>query len=390
MKFIYGIGAAFLLFILTFSSPAQAQTQQLTIGHSFVIHSNVLDEDRTIMVSLPLNYQNAQSKYPVLYLLDAEGNFNFTAGVMQFLASTNQLPEIILIGIRNTNRNRDFTPVKVEGIAASGGANNFLDFLEKELMPYVDKNYPTESYRILVGHSLCGMFSFYTFFTRPQLFNSSVAVSPWLIHNNHYLMDYAKDHLSKITSLNKTVYFTAGSLEGSELLNTLDEFTELLKDSAPKDFNWKYKLMQNEDHETQLLAAIYDGLKYIYDGWAFPQNQLLTGGMDAIDKHYKSLSDKYGYIILPPETLLNAAGYAFLQKHSLDEAIAIFKRNVELYPKSPNVYDSLGEAYENNNDLKNAKMNYDLAYSLGSSIDHPYTKVFKANLDRVWEKLNRN
>jgi hypothetical protein len=201
-------------------------------------------------------------------------------------------------------------------------------------------------------------------------------------------MDYSKDHLSKISSLNKTVYFTAGSLEGSELINTLDDFTELLKDSAPKDFKWKYKLMQNEDHETQLLTAIYEGLKYIYDGWAFPQEKL-TDGLDAIEKHYKALSEKYGYNILPQETLLNAAGYSFLQKHSIDEAIAIFKKNVELYPNSPNVYDSLGEAYENDNDLPNAKKNYDLAYTMGNAANHAYTKIFKANLNRVLEKLNR-
>ncbi len=389
MKFIYGIGAAFLIIIITFLNQTQAQTQQLTIGHSFVLHSNVLDEDRTIMVSLPLNYQNSQSKYPVLYLLDAEGNFNFTAGVMQFLASTIQMPEMILIGIRNTNRNRDFTPAKVEGNPNTGGADNFLDFLEKELMPYVDKNYSTVPYKILVGHSLCGMFSFYAFFTRPQLFNSSVAISPWLIHNNHYIMDFSKEHLGKITSLNKAVYFTAGSLERAELLNTMDEFTGLLKNSAPKDFHWEYNLMQNEDHETQVLAAIYDGLKFIYEGWTFPQDRL-TEGLDPIENHFKSLSAKYGYEISPPEILLNGAGYVFLQKHLIDEAITIFKRNVELYPKSPNVYDSLGEAYENKNDLENAKRNYYLGYTLGVAVNHPYTKIFKTNLDRVLEKLNRN
>ena len=374
-------------FLHSLANPIFSQTKPLVIGQSFSFHSNILNEDRMIMVSLPANYNNTEAKYPVLYLLDAETHFNYTAGLLQFLSTNNLMPETILIGITNTDRNRDFTPVNLVTVPNSGGADKFLTFLEQELIPHIEKNYATVPFRTLVGHSLCGMFSFYTLITNPQLFNSAIAISPWLIHNNNFMIDFSKKHFANITSLNKTVYFTAGSLGQPDLLKTIEEFTEILDETAPQDFHWKYTLMQNEDHGSQVLTAIYEGLKFIYDGWPYPQDKL-DKGLDAILNHYKKLSEKYGYKISPSEALLNQAGYFFLQKKLIDDAISIFIKNVELYPHSPNVYDSLGEAYENNNDLPNAKKNYDLGYTLANAVNNPNKGIYKANLDRVLEKLN--
>jgi tetratricopeptide (TPR) repeat protein len=58
------------------------------------------------------------------------------------------------------------------------------------------------------------------------------------------------------------------------------------------------------------------------------------------------------------ENLLNAFGYELLRSGSVREAIGIFKFNVELYPESSNVYDSLGEAYMKNGETGPAIQNY--------------------------------
>jgi tetratricopeptide (TPR) repeat protein len=67
----------------------------------------------------------------------------------------------------------------------------------------------------------------------------------------------------------------------------------------------------------------------------------------------------------------------------MEEAVAAFKLNVERYPGSANVYDSLAEAYERGGKLDLALPNYEKAHALGVQTNDPNTNVFKTNLDRV-------
>ena len=90
------------------------------------------------------------------------------------------MPEMIVVGIQNTNRTRDMTPTKTES-ANSGGGENFMKFIETEVMPMVEKNYRTQPFKIFAGHSLGGLTVIYSFVSRPDLFNAYIAASPVFI-----------------------------------------------------------------------------------------------------------------------------------------------------------------------------------------------------------------
>ena len=79
----------------------------LTIGETRILHSTLLDEDRTLNIFLPASYDPARS-YPVLYLLDGSMNEDFlhVAGLIQFYQLQFAMPEVILIGIANVDRKR--------------------------------------------------------------------------------------------------------------------------------------------------------------------------------------------------------------------------------------------------------------------------------------------
>jgi tetratricopeptide (TPR) repeat protein len=113
----------------------------------------------------------------------------------------------------------------------------------------------------------------------------------------------------------------------------------------------------------------------------------VEGGLKGADAHYKKLSEKFGYAIPVPEQLINQMGYRYLFDSQPEEAIAVFKANVERYPDSANVYDSLAEAYERGgrNDL--AEPLYDKARTLGEQNKDPNTAIYKANYERVHAKL---
>lgn len=368
--------------LLLFQNSVSAQEgRDVVIGRTITINSRVLNENRDLQIFLPPGYNLTGDKFPVLYILDGENYFNYTASTVQLLGQMNVIPQMIVIGIPNVDRGRDFTPTKQAERPNSGGGEQFLKFLGDELFPYIEQNYRTQPYRILAGHSLCGMYAFYSLFTRPEYFNAYIGLSPWVIYDNNFMLDYAKKKLENKKSLNSIFYFSAGSLEAN-LLPAMSDFINILKSKAPKDFNWEYKLMKGDDHGSLVPMTIQDGLKYIYKGWAVPAEEQAKG-IDAIVAHYKNLSKKYGYEVTIQENTLNNAGYTFLFAGNFEKAIGIFKKNIELHPKSANVYDSLGEAYERSGQMQLAKECYEKAYNIAKTEKHVLLETFKANFERA-------
>jgi hypothetical protein len=121
--------------------------------------------------------------------------------------------------------------------------------------------------------------------------------------------------------------------------------------------------LRHETHASIVLGSIYDGLKYLYAPWPISGDPMSIG-MVGVQKHFKELSDHYGYQIDPPESMINQLGYQYLFQNKTDSAIAVFRWNVQHYPASWNVYDSLGEAYAKKGDTKAAIDNYEKSVSL--------------------------
>ena len=125
-----------------------------------------------------------------MYLLDGDAHFYSVMGMIQQLSTVNGnsvCPEMILIGIPNTDRMRDLTPTYVTEAMGdtlfnetTGGLVNFTSFIENELMPFVESHYPVSPFKMYIGHSLGGLAVIHTLLTRPYLFNSWVAIDPSL------------------------------------------------------------------------------------------------------------------------------------------------------------------------------------------------------------------
>ena len=175
----------FIVFILLVN--ARFSQAQIVIGQKQVIHSNILNEDRTYQIYLPASYHWALDRsYPVLYVLDGESNFIHTVGSSSFLSSQGEIPELIIVAITSTVRIRDFTQTDWSSHwIGGGGAKNFKSFLSKELIPKIEKDYRTNSFRILSGHSASGQFALYTLTSEPSLFNAYFAISPSLDWDNN-------------------------------------------------------------------------------------------------------------------------------------------------------------------------------------------------------------
>jgi len=364
---------------------AQELAGEITIGTRIKIQSKVLNEERTIFIYTPTGYDRTQNKYPVLYVLDGEANFFYSAAIVNFLSRTGRMPRTIVIGIPNTERMRDFTPSIEKQTPNSGGANNFLIFLQDELIPHIDQNYRTHSYRTLCGHSLCGMFAIYSLFTKPAMFNSFIAISPYLMYDDEYVIKRVESVLEEQSTFNKHLFITVGN--EPTYTNSLNKISKLLKKKTT-GLEWKLSKRKSEDHGSVPLKSLYDGLEFIYSDWRVPI-EVTEKGIEAVKSHYKKLSKKYGYLIKISEMSVNRLGYQFMGQGNIEKAIAAFKYNVEIFPNSANVYDSLGEGFETNNQFELALKNYQMAVKIGTEKNDPNLQVYKAHINRVQKKENK-
>jgi predicted alpha/beta superfamily hydrolase len=383
--------------LLVLSTAAIAQSVTGTVK-TLKLKSAVLGEERTILVRTPVGYEANKVSYPVLYMTDGDAHMGHTAGTIDFLTRNGRISDLIVVGVTNTDRTRDLTPVKSTNknpagelqFPTSGGADNFLKFFQTELIPEIEKQYRVQPYRILAGHSLGGLFAIHAMITKPGLFNSYVAVSPSLQWENGEALKRAEDFLKNQKEMKYVTLFVSLGNEQGPISDSFDSFKELLSKTSIKGFEWQAERMSDEDHGSVVLRSHYFGLRKVYDGWQAPrdpQTGTLVGGLKGVDEHYKKLSEKFGYSIPTPENLINQVGYQLLGTGKPEEAIEAFKTNIERYPGSANVYDSLAEAYERTGRIELAEPLYDKARLLGEQNNDPAFATFKANYERAHAKV---
>ncbi|BAU52316.1 alpha/beta hydrolase-fold protein [Mucilaginibacter gotjawali] len=230
------------------------------------INSAILNEKRFIEVVFPQNYNPAKAdKYDVLYVLDGEGNTKLAMDLQRYLEGENYMPPIIIVGIINTDRNRDLTPTHVNDTKTSGGADKFLAFIKNELIPYVDKKYPTDGDNAIFGHSFGGLFVMHALLNEPHVFTSYIAADPSFWWDKGFMVREAANKMPAIANLRRTLYMTG---RDDDLIGMgIPPMDTLLRKYAPADLVWKLTAYTGETHGSVRLKSMYDGLKYIYGGY---------------------------------------------------------------------------------------------------------------------------
>lgn len=383
---VWGISTVIFYACFTNFASAQPGGNEVVIGKSYQIDSKIFNEKRTIFVSLPDNYKNSDDKYPVLYLLDGYDHFRYVSGMVISLSRSRQMPQMIVVGIQNLHRNKDFTPRSIIDLPDSGGADKFLQFAEEELFTFIDNNFRTEHCRILLGHSQGGMFAIYALLTNPGLFNGFIAVSPAVWSDDKYIFEYAKQKLDEEIELNNFLYFTIGGNELPENIDAVEQLESIITHFSPEELEWKFQLIKNEGHFSVIPSSIYDGLNYFNSLLTGPE-KIQNGSLDEILTYFERLTIIFNYEIKPPEDLLNKVGYRFLNDGNSYDAIDTFIKSIELYPNSANALNSLGEAYETNNQLNLAFEFYQKAYELASKTRDPNLIFFIQDYENIEKKI---
>ncbi|WP_298515318.1 alpha/beta hydrolase-fold protein [uncultured Kordia sp.] len=389
-----------------FYTAAQSNQNNLfQLGTKDIIYSKVLAENRQVWIQIPESAKaitNHPKKYPVVYVLDGSVHFLSICAVLNQL-TPDIIPEMIVVGIENSqHRVRDLTPTKVteangasDWVKDSGGGERFTDFIANELIPYIDKKYPTTSHRILVGHSFAGLFVVNTLLNHSELFSNYMAIDPSLWWDNEVLNTQLAERLSDKKYSGKSLFISMANpfppdtekdinvlvkdaTQRTEPFRAIHRFSKIASEIPSSTLEFAYQFYENENHGTVPLISIYDGMNYLYS-WYKMSGQFIDvlrnpqASVEAVEnafnERYNTLSKRMGYKVHPEEDLLNNLGYAFMNNDP-KKSFTVLSMLIEAYPKNANGYDSMSDYYISQGDIKNAIKYVRIAYTISGSNYH--------------------
>lgn len=389
--------------IISLISVAQADNK-IVIGKVDSVYSAVLKEQRKVWVYVPnmkTGMQNSGQRYPVVYLLDGDGHFESVVGMIQQLSQVNGntiVPEMIIVAIPNTDRTRDLTPTYIasdppmmdsNSSKNTGGGENFTAFMEKELIPHIDSIYPTQPFRVFIGHSFGGLTVMNVVTNHTKLFNAYIAIDPSMWYDKERFLKATQQKLASQKYKGTRLYVDISNTlpEGMTLekmkkdttvdtrhirsIFTMDKF---IKANPQNGLKYTSKYYADDDHGSVPLISEYDGLRFIFSWYRFKfsPSDFMDSNTDVVQRmrqHYLTVSKEFGYEVSPPEMQINGLGYNALSLKQYAKAAALFEMNIENYPQSGNVYDSYADLFIARKDIINAVANYQKAFAITKSED---------------------
>ncbi len=283
---------AVILLVATILAGCQSPTEpengsKVYLNHAeqFVLPSSQVEgEVYTIQVCLPFQFDKSKT-YPVLYLLDGDRHVGVVKGISDILnfrigSFKSHIDDIILVGILYNqtdsvwwaNRSRDYTPTLDtvtpfgKNWPLAGGADRFLDFIEKELHPAILAKYPIDETKTgIAGTSFGGLLAAYAFLTRDQLFDRYIIISPCAVWDQELLLKLEEDRFEQNKDYSRRLYLSAASHDSPFLVtDPAVRFFEALKSKPYGDLALYYDYCENETHISTFPRAISSGLRFCY------------------------------------------------------------------------------------------------------------------------------
>ena len=331
------------------------------------VYSTILKENRELQILLPTEFDNTYFSYPVIYLLDAETNFSTSIEVLSFLMDNHFIPPHVVVGIPNTDRFRDMTPVdsllNKTIFPTRGGANTFLEVLKTDIFPFVSKNYRTNNRRLVMGHNYSGLFVINAFINGTDLFDRYMAFSPILWWNGNSVVKDTEKFLTNKSTVRKHL-FVSFAEEAKNMLEECKKLTKVLETSSPGDLNWKCDWMPDENHYSLYRKSLMNGMEHLFKDYKYPDvNDLAVGGVAKAKEYQKDIMLNYGRNEKLPYSLLESVCLQLKQEKKYQEALLFLKYTVYNYPHKAEPYFYVGEIYETTNKPDMAIKFYEVAHN---------------------------
>ncbi len=369
--------SALIFCFLIVNSFAQTKGAPITIGTNYTIKSAILNQDRTIQIYLPEDYHQSKEKCPVIYVFDSQKYFLNAISYQQNLRFNQETPGFIVVGIKTVNNER----AKLYNTESL----NFSNYLENELIPFIDSNYRTlKPERVFFGWERAAAFGVEMFASKPNLFKAYFLASPTFLTAER-ISEVGK-LLDKTASLNNYLYFTLGDVEVWSLEST-NSLAELLNNKANGMLRWKYDLFKDENHYSTTIVTMNKGLKSFFRDYAPIRYYSLkeyrnAGGITALNELFKNRGERYQiskavhsdtkrYLFLlavrendfltftelekefpsfltsfSRDVMFERFGQFYVENKAYESAISYYKIGLQKFPNSARLYNRLGETYK--------------------------------------------
>ena len=232
-----------------------------------------------LFIGLPASYATEPNKrYPVVYVTDGYWDFQKVTAIHGPLVYDKYAPEFITVGMGYAGENLDYgdlrrwelSPVRFgTPLEASGHARDYLETIEKVFIPLIDKEYRTDpKMRVLGGASLGGLFTLYSMFTKPDLFNGYVAVTPAVLVGDDWLLKYEEEFAKSGKSLNARLYMTVGGNEATSFVAPILRMNQRFAPGRYPKLAYEFRTIDGERHAGNQLESYNRGLRFVFEPWA--------------------------------------------------------------------------------------------------------------------------
>lgn len=263
-----------------------------------------------ILVASPSG-EAPEGGWPILYLTDGAACFPFAAtahGIQAAYPSGTNIGHGVIVAIGYPNeghydplrRSWDLSPPPGQSYppfaaggpdVVTGGASQFLDFIETELKPRIASLFPINQHRqTLFGHSFGGLFTLYSLFSSPQSFDRYIAASPSIFWEDCCILTFEQQFIDCCSPTGRrSLHLSAGQYEGdmlapfqenandaatrlerSKLIRTAayaQEMAERLTVRAPRKIKTVFETFAGENHMSVLPASIGRAVQIAFALW---------------------------------------------------------------------------------------------------------------------------
>lgn len=226
------------------------------------ITSSATGRDYRLTIALPMSYMFSEAHYPVIYVTDGDTYAIPLAMAAAQLAFGQEVPEVIVVGV-------DYgIPDPMEWLAlreldmGMEGSQNYLQFFEEELIPYMESNYRADSTnRTLAGHSSGGFFALYGLLHAADTFGNFIASSPggaavWLDAIDNFAANEGESPVR--------LYMSVGDLDQEEVVAEVQAFSDALSEAGFEGLDQEMAILDNETHLSARPRAFNNGMRWIF------------------------------------------------------------------------------------------------------------------------------
>lgn len=313
--------------------------EDIDVGTRYAIDSEVLGESREILVSVP---SDQSRPYPVIYVLNGDAEFLSTVATVRHLANNAyRMPDSIVVGIVPKDGAKEKRPNSPVDGRKNEYESLFRQFVARELVDHIDSTYNTHPFRILVGHSLSGLFTLNTLRSEADSFDAYFAFSPALWWDNGAEANSILQSTSSKRTNARTVVVTVAN-EGDESLDQHRSFVDGWKSASTSKTVLLETAFPEESHSSTTLPAINWSLQQLFTGWR-PGPDEYRQGFAGLDKHYRGLSERFGWAIEIPLDDISPLVFEFARRGNEGDDLRAYELIEHAVTRDPGMYDEFIE-----------------------------------------------